>query len=325
MPAPVKYGKIYMKDASGSIVQIIPDAAARHTIYQGATSSSSGVAGLVPPASTANKNKFLRGDGTWEEATPAKEVAVVDSAPTSINTANLGNESVIFYADGVESNEYSLPVTTSGNQTVNGVKTFLDGIVGDVNGTATKAVQDVDGNAIKTTYATKTYVDEKFEDAPESSYLSSEPDSEDIASLANGSIVFCENESETAYVPEPVYTTGNQTVNGIKKFSAGFYEGVKILASNESTFDCNQSNCFVKSITEDTVFNFSNVPADTACTIKIVLTNGGSFNVSWPGTVKWSNNASPSLNANGTDILVFFTYNGGNTWYGSLEFTESNI
>ena len=35
-------------------------------IYVGATSSAAGTEGLVPAASSANRNKFLRGDGTWQ-------------------------------------------------------------------------------------------------------------------------------------------------------------------------------------------------------------------------------------------------------------------
>lgn len=33
--------------------------------YKGATTAAAGTAGLVPSASTANRLKFLRGDGTW--------------------------------------------------------------------------------------------------------------------------------------------------------------------------------------------------------------------------------------------------------------------
>lgn len=36
---------------------------------KGATSSAAGAAGLVPGASSANRNKFLRGDGTWQTPT----------------------------------------------------------------------------------------------------------------------------------------------------------------------------------------------------------------------------------------------------------------
>jgi len=39
------------------------------TVYAGATSSSNGTAGLVPSASIADRNKYLKGDGTWAELT----------------------------------------------------------------------------------------------------------------------------------------------------------------------------------------------------------------------------------------------------------------
>lgn len=65
----VAYGKLYMKDQNGNIVQIIPDTAAIHGQYQGATSEVNGVAGDVPPAQSSERNYFLRGDGRWEDPT----------------------------------------------------------------------------------------------------------------------------------------------------------------------------------------------------------------------------------------------------------------
>lgn len=38
-------------------------------VYVGATSSEDGVQGLVPPASSSERNWLLRGDGTWVEIT----------------------------------------------------------------------------------------------------------------------------------------------------------------------------------------------------------------------------------------------------------------
>ncbi len=38
------------------------------SVYQGATASAAGVAGLVPAAQSAEKDYFLKGDGTWAEA-----------------------------------------------------------------------------------------------------------------------------------------------------------------------------------------------------------------------------------------------------------------
>ena len=64
---PTKYGKLYAKDSSGNIVQIIPEA---QTIeeYQGANASAAGTPGLVPGALASQKDMFLKGDGTWQGA-----------------------------------------------------------------------------------------------------------------------------------------------------------------------------------------------------------------------------------------------------------------
>lgn len=64
MPSTV-YGKLYMKDANGDIVQIIPDVAAFHEEYHGATAIADGITGTVPPAQSSERNMFLRGDGQW--------------------------------------------------------------------------------------------------------------------------------------------------------------------------------------------------------------------------------------------------------------------
>lgn len=65
MPAVQKYGKLYMKDASGSIIEILPRTSTSVPNYQGATSSSAGIAGLVPAAQSSQKDFYLKGDGTW--------------------------------------------------------------------------------------------------------------------------------------------------------------------------------------------------------------------------------------------------------------------
>ena len=45
--------------------------------YQGATASSSGVSGLVPAAQAADKDKYLKGDGTWGTVADTKINAVL--------------------------------------------------------------------------------------------------------------------------------------------------------------------------------------------------------------------------------------------------------
>lgn len=48
--------------------------------YVGATISKAGTAGLVPAATAANRNKYLKGDGTWGEISVPKSVASVSGA-----------------------------------------------------------------------------------------------------------------------------------------------------------------------------------------------------------------------------------------------------
>ena len=63
-----KKGKLFVKDSNGSVVQIIPEAVAAIPDYQGATSTTAGVSGLVPAALSTQREKYLRGDGTWQDA-----------------------------------------------------------------------------------------------------------------------------------------------------------------------------------------------------------------------------------------------------------------
>lgn len=84
MPA---YGKLYIKDANGSISQIIPEAYTTNTNYVGATSSANGTAGLVPPAMSYQSGNFLRGDGSWFNVSFADSVALSGNAVDP----NLGN------------------------------------------------------------------------------------------------------------------------------------------------------------------------------------------------------------------------------------------
>ena len=67
--------------------------------YKGASSSSAGTAGLVPPASTSTYRNFLRGDGTWAVPSNASTAeyakkAGQDSAGQAINTTYIKNAAV---------------------------------------------------------------------------------------------------------------------------------------------------------------------------------------------------------------------------------------
>lgn len=83
MPIETRYGKMYMKDSTGTLIQIVPQGLSTNTDYQGATASAAGVAGLVPAATSAEKDLYLKGDGSWGEG-PYGTVVALGSGQNSL-------------------------------------------------------------------------------------------------------------------------------------------------------------------------------------------------------------------------------------------------
>jgi hypothetical protein len=76
----------------------------------------------------------------------------------------------------------------------------------------------------------------------------------------------------------------------------------------------------VQTATVDTsanTFTFSNPSATgIACGFTMILTNGGSQTVTWPGAVDWVAGTAPTLTAAGVDVLAFLTRDAGTIWLG---------
>ena len=69
--------------------------------------------------------------------------------------------------------------------------------------------------------------------------------------------------------------------------------------------------------TSANTFTFSNPSASgRACSFTLILTNGGSQTVNWPGSVDWKDGTAPTLTSSGVDILTFTTVDAGTIWYG---------
>ena len=72
-------------------------------------------------------------------------------------------------------------------------------------------------------------------------------------------------------------------------------------------------------------FTFSNPTASAnGCSFTLLLTNGGSQTMVWPGSVDWAGGSAPTLTASGLDILVFTTIDGGTIWHGAIASTDSS-
>lgn len=99
--------------------------------------------------------------------------------------------------------------------------------------------------------------------------------------------------------------------------------GEKLVAHGSSgggteDFDISAGN--VHSVTVDTsanTFTFSNPSATgTACSLTLIITNGGSQTVNWPASVKWPDDTAPTLTSSGVDVISFLTTDGGTKYRG---------
>ena len=89
--------------------------------------------------------------------------------------------------------------------------------------------------------------------------------------------------------------------------------------------DLSTASVFITTITKDTTFSIINVPVDKSAVFTMLITNGGSYVVTYPSNIKWSNGTIPELTTIGEDVLTFFTADGGITWFGSPSVMNATI
>lgn len=125
-------------------------------------------------------------------------------------------------------------------------------------------------------------------------------------------------------------TTGGQTLSGAINFADNTLQRPKLIDYGETVnalgdlgggtdnIDLESGNVVTATVSTSTqTFTFSNPPASGTCgSFTLILTNGGSQTVNWPASVDWAGGNAPNLTASGVDVLMFFTTDGGTTWYG---------
>jgi hypothetical protein len=99
-------------------------------------------------------------------------------------------------------------------------------------------------------------------------------------------------------------------------------------SSNATTINCEAGNVFSNTLSENTTFTFSNPPANGTAygfSLKIVQDASASgYTVTWPAAVVWPSSSqyqatgAPRITstASAVDQFVFYTHDGGTTWYG---------
>lgn len=94
--------------------------------------------------------------------------------------------------------------------------------------------------------------------------------------------------------------------------------------NSNTTIDLANGAYVTATIAGALTFTFSNPPASgQGMQFVLVLTNGGSAVVTWPGSVTWTGGTAPTLRSSGVDVLRFYTSNAGTNWYGELAYGGS--
>lgn len=95
-------------------------------------------------------------------------------------------------------------------------------------------------------------------------------------------------------------------------------EVVQVLGSQGPgtlTINCALGNPVSFTVAGALTIAFSNVPVSgMACTMTLIITNGGAFTVTWPSGLKWQGAAATALTVSGKDIIDMVTTDGGTTW-----------
>jgi hypothetical protein len=119
-----------------------------------------------------------------------------------------------------------------------------------------------------------------------------------------------------------VYDSGTNvgvgTGSPATKFDVSGNISQNIVAVAALDIDCSLGNFFTKTISANSTFTFSNVPASRAFAFTLELTQT-SGTVTWPAAVRWPGGTAPSLTTNRIQLFTFVTDNGGTVWLGASQ------
>ena len=110
--------------------------------------------------------------------------------------------------------------------------------------------------------------------------------------------------------------------NGVVSFDNGTIEEVTTVtsSSNAATINLRDGNLFEHDLTENVTYTFSNPAASGRASSFVlkVIQDSSARTITWPSSVDWAAATAPTLTTtnNGVDVFVFFTIDGGTTYYG---------
>jgi hypothetical protein len=127
--------------------------------------------------------------------------------------------------------------------------------------------------------------------------------------------------SVQAYDADTAKLDTAQSFTALQTFDSGiandgpYTEDVVAVAALD--VDCSLGNYFTKTIAADSIFTFSNPPASGrayAFTLELTHTSGV---ITWPTSVKWPSDITPTLTTGKTHLFMFVTKDSGTRWRGA--------
>lgn len=155
--------------------------------------------------------------------------------------------------------------------------------------------------------STNTYINGNFVTLGTTQTVSG---SKTFSSTITGSIT-----GNAGTVTNGVYTVGNQSIGGVKTFTAVQETRVNMNSPLTSTIDLSQGNYFIRTLTGTTTFTVANTPSSgTVGSFILDLTNAGGKTITFPTNTRWEVGTVPTFTNPGRDIVGFFTHDGGTNW-----------
>ena len=133
----------------------------------------------------------------------------------------------------------------------------------------------------------------------------------EAGSLANGTISL----GDSSYAFKDIVLSGTVNADRLVLDSETITS-----SSNAATIDLSTGDNFVHDLTENVTYTFSNPGASgtvSAFSLKVIQ-GSTARTITWPSSVDWAGGTAPTLSTanNAVDVFVFFTNDGGTTYYG---------
>lgn len=110
------------------------------------------------------------------------------------------------------------------------------------------------------------------------------------------------------------------TSSGLITFGSAIVEKKDSVSGTNISIDTTNANTFTHTLTANTTYTFANSSTSgfvTSFTLKVTQ-DSTARTITWPSSVDWAGGEAPTLSTGSgdVDVFVFFTHDGGTTYYG---------